>query len=237
MSCWFWFCWNWQQQSPSMCVVVVKFSLQSSTYVLQWLWWMFCIQVVTGYVFKGYVQGAGGLNHYPLCALGLEAFLYRDKLNWNETCCHKFVAAWIRIVVKAWMRFMGMLCILWDFWKEMEDRVVSPVICLLWVKCWMKEWSTFTTGHGDQTKWAQHIQCRESLLLTRHAFLSPTSDRKSGIYQWASTELHYRKVASFSWWQFPTSQSTVNSLFLFPPLVVAAVTLLTYRVRINWIWI
>jgi hypothetical protein len=33
------------------------------------------------HVFKGYVQGAGGLNHYPLCALGLKSFLYRDKLN------------------------------------------------------------------------------------------------------------------------------------------------------------
>jgi hypothetical protein len=38
-------------------------------------------------VLKGYVQVAGGPNRYPLCGplydLGLDACLYRGKLNWN----------------------------------------------------------------------------------------------------------------------------------------------------------
>jgi hypothetical protein len=47
---------------------------------------MFCIQVVTRYgVLEGYVQGAGGPNHYPiyrpLCLLGIDAFIYRDMLK------------------------------------------------------------------------------------------------------------------------------------------------------------
>jgi hypothetical protein len=36
-------------------------------------------------VLKGYVQGAGGPNHYPiyrpLCLLGIDAFIYRDMLK------------------------------------------------------------------------------------------------------------------------------------------------------------
>jgi hypothetical protein len=38
-------------------------------------------------VLKDYVQVAGGPNCYPLCGplydLGLDACLYRGKLNWN----------------------------------------------------------------------------------------------------------------------------------------------------------
>jgi hypothetical protein len=43
---------------------------------------MFCIQVVTSGVLKGYVQGAGGPKHYlGLYLLGIDAFIYRDMLK------------------------------------------------------------------------------------------------------------------------------------------------------------
>jgi hypothetical protein len=191
MSCWFWFCWNWQKQSSSMCVVVVKFSLQSSTYVLQWLWWMFCIQVVTSHVFKGYVQGAGGLNHYPLCALGLEAFLYRDKLNRNETCCHKVVAAWIRIVVKAWMRFMLQGC--FAFSEISERKWKTGLYSQSFVYCgWNAEWkneahllqgmvtkqnelNTYNAGRPGMLSLSQ-LQI-ESLVFTRGLVVSSITER------------------------------------------------------------
>ncbi len=65
---------------------------------------MFCIQVVTSGVLKGYVQGAGGPNHYPiyrpLCLLGIDACIYRDMLKWNKSSfLQKFVAAWMRILL------------------------------------------------------------------------------------------------------------------------------------------
>ncbi len=45
----------------------------------------FCIQVVTSGVLKGYVQGAGRPNHYPiyrpLCLSGIDACIYRDMLK------------------------------------------------------------------------------------------------------------------------------------------------------------
>jgi len=45
----------------------------------------FCIQVVTSGVLKGYVQGAGGPNLYPiyrpLCLSGIDACIYRDMLK------------------------------------------------------------------------------------------------------------------------------------------------------------
>jgi hypothetical protein len=44
-----------------------------------------CILIDTSGVLKGYVQGAGGPNHYPiyrpLCLLGIDAFIYRDMLK------------------------------------------------------------------------------------------------------------------------------------------------------------
>ncbi len=65
---------------------------------------MFCIQVVTSGVLKGYVQGAGGPNHYPiyrpLCLLGIDACIYRDILKWNKSSfLQKLVAAWMRILL------------------------------------------------------------------------------------------------------------------------------------------
>jgi hypothetical protein len=44
------------------------------------------LQVIfVGDMLKGYVQGAGGPNHYPiyrpLCLLGIDAFIYRDMLK------------------------------------------------------------------------------------------------------------------------------------------------------------
>jgi len=65
--------------SPQMEIAVAEISLQLHQSFSQWLWRMFCIQVVTGGVLKGYVQGAGGPNHYPvyrpLCLLGIDAFI------------------------------------------------------------------------------------------------------------------------------------------------------------------
>jgi hypothetical protein len=66
---------------------------------------MFCIQVVTsGVLNKGYVQVAGGPNHYPLyrplCLLGIDACIYRDILKWNKSpFLQKLVAAWMRILL------------------------------------------------------------------------------------------------------------------------------------------
>ncbi len=53
---------------------------------------------------KGYVQGAGGPNHYPiyrpLCLLGIDACIYRDMLKWNKSSfLQKLVAAWMRILL------------------------------------------------------------------------------------------------------------------------------------------
>jgi hypothetical protein len=46
---------------------------------------MFCIPVVTSGVLKGYVQGAGGPDHYPMyrpqCLLGMDACICRDMLK------------------------------------------------------------------------------------------------------------------------------------------------------------
>jgi hypothetical protein len=43
------------------------------------------LSVITSGVLKGYVQGAGGPNHYPLyrplCLLGIDACIYRDMLR------------------------------------------------------------------------------------------------------------------------------------------------------------
>jgi hypothetical protein len=55
-------------------------------------------------VLKGYVQGAGGPNHYPiyrpLGLLGIDACIYRDMLKWNKSSfLQKLVAAWMRILL------------------------------------------------------------------------------------------------------------------------------------------
>jgi hypothetical protein len=44
---------------------------------------MFSIQVVTSGVLKGYVQGAGSPNHYPIYRplSGIDACIYRDMLK------------------------------------------------------------------------------------------------------------------------------------------------------------
>ncbi len=59
---------------------------------------------LTSGVLKGYVQGAGGPNHYPiyrpLCLLGIDACIYRDMLKWNKSSfLQKLVAAWMRILL------------------------------------------------------------------------------------------------------------------------------------------
>ncbi len=65
---------------------------------------MFCIQIVTSGVLKGYVQGVGGPNQYPiyrpLCLLGIDSCIYMDMLKWNKSFfLHKLVATWMRILL------------------------------------------------------------------------------------------------------------------------------------------
>ncbi len=74
----------------------MKFFSRGTTF-FQWLRWMYCIQVAIGGVLKGYVQGAGGPQHCPLCrplyALGLDAWLHMGRLKWkksslpSQACC------------------------------------------------------------------------------------------------------------------------------------------------------
>lgn len=64
---------------------------------------MFYPQVVTSSEIKGYVQGAEGPNHYPLCgslfAFILDAWSSSTKLKWNKTYSHKLPEAWKGILL------------------------------------------------------------------------------------------------------------------------------------------
>ncbi len=56
---------------------IMGFSLQSHSYVFQWQKPVHCIPEVINCVHTTYILGGGSPNHYPLCALGLDACLHR----------------------------------------------------------------------------------------------------------------------------------------------------------------
>jgi hypothetical protein len=93
-------------QSP-----IMGFSLQSHRYVFQWQKPVHCIQEVINCVCKIYILGGGSPNHYPLCALGLDACLHRGihmdmkltltrLLPWNEDAIYFFISYVSRVLSK-----------------------------------------------------------------------------------------------------------------------------------------
>jgi hypothetical protein len=129
-----------------MCVVV-KFSLQSSTHVLQWLWWMFYILVVSNYVFKRYVQDLGGLNHDLLYVLGLKVFCTRTILIKMKLAITRLLEVWIKIFITTW-RFMLWVCFAfsWIFLRKWKKWLYSmSFVYYGWnvegknVEYWMKD--------------------------------------------------------------------------------------------------
>jgi hypothetical protein len=74
-----------REQAFKVLSIVFSGYTAATGYDFQWLQQMYCIQVVTSCVVKGYVQGAAGCNHYPLYrplyALGLDACMYGGKLT------------------------------------------------------------------------------------------------------------------------------------------------------------
>jgi hypothetical protein len=62
-------------------------------------------------VLKGYVQGAEGPNHYPVCRLlYLDACLYRDKLSEIELPLASFVTASKRLLFSIAMSLSASRC-------------------------------------------------------------------------------------------------------------------------------
>jgi hypothetical protein len=145
---------------------------------------MFYPQVVTSSEIKGYVQGAEGPNHYPLCgplyAFILDAWSSRTKLKWNKTYSHKLPEAWKGILLTFWISYVSWVLAnimtgsshwLWK-WDWNSGCRLCLMVCLdcvqimiilmdTKVKSWWRQWTVMTTYHSyswwrwwSETLWA-----------------------------------------------------------------------------------
>jgi hypothetical protein len=94
---------------------------------------------------KAYVQGARGLNCYPLFrplyAFSLDACLYREKLKWNEAHPYKCVAVCMMMLLTYWL---ATSCVLANIMTECKI-----LVCLFYTNLYPQSWADeFSGSHG-----------------------------------------------------------------------------------------
>jgi len=156
---------------------------------------MFYPQVVTSSEIKGYVQGAEGPNHYPLCgplyAFILDAWSSRTKLKWNKTYSHKLPEAWKGILLTFLISYVSWVLAnimtgsshwLWK-WDWNSGCRLCLMVCLdcvqimiilldTKVKSWWRQWTVMTTYHSyswwrwwSKTLWATLMKFMTALII------------------------------------------------------------------------